>query len=206
MLNGRRIKFPCPGCGASRQLCVCDVMPRIEVSTKIALIIHHRELSRSSNTGLLALRALVNSEMRVRGANRKTLDLQDLLTPRYRTWLFYPSADAVELTRELIAEDNRPIQLIVPDGTWRQTRKIHSRQPELKNLQRVKISAPNNSVYQLRAQSRAEGMATLQAIAMGLGVIEGEDVAAALMRLYQMKIQRTLAGRGISLTERWQAD
>ena len=181
-------------------------MPRIEVATKISLIIHHRELSRSSNTGLLALRALVNSEMRIRGADRAVLDLQDLLTPGYRTFLFYPSADAVELTRELIAQDDRPIQLLVPDGTWRQTRKIHSRHPELDEVQRVKISTPNESIYQLRGQSRAEGMATLQAIAVSLGIIEGAPVAAALIKLYQAKVQRTLAGRGISLGDRWLVD
>lgn len=205
-MAGRRIKYPCLDCGASLQLCLCDVMPRIDVATKISLIIHHRELSRSSNTGLLALRALVNSEMRIRGADRAILNLQELITPGYRTLLFYPSADAIELTRELVAQDARPIQLLVPDGTWRQTRKIHSRHPELKEVQRVKISAPNDSIYQLRAQSRAEGMATLQAIAMSLGVIEGEHVAAALMKLYQAKIQRTLAGRGISLEDRWRTD
>src|SRR5438132_31097 len=151
-------------CAESLTLCLCDAMPRIELNTKICLVIHRREMTRSSNTGLLALRALVNSEIRIRGEGRETLDLKDLLTPQYRTFLFYPSDDAVELDKELVAQDRRPIQLIVPDGTWRQARKIHSRHHELNDVQRVKISTPNNSVFQLRAQSRPEGMATLQRI------------------------------------------
>jgi DTW domain-containing protein YfiP len=134
--------------------------------------------------------------MRIRGEGRETLDLKDLLTHRYRTFLFYPSADAVELDKELVVQDRRPIQLIVPDGTWRQARKIHSRHHELKDVPRVKISMPNDSAFQLRAQSRPEGMATLQAIAHGLGVIEGDRVRAQLMRLYHAKIERTLIGRG----------
>ena len=176
---------------------MCDAVPRIELETKICLVIHHRELTRSSNTGLLALRALVNSEMRIRGEGRETLDLKDLLTPRYRTFLFYPSDDAIELDKDLVAQDRRPIQLIVPDGTWRQARKIHSRHHELKDVPRVKISTPNNPVFQLRAQSRPEGMATLQAIAHGLGVIEGDLVGAQLMKLYHAKIERTLIGCGL---------
>ncbi len=40
-------------------------------------------------------------------------------------------------------------------------------------------------------------MATLQAIAHGLGVIEGVLVGAQLMKLYQAKIERTLIGRGL---------
>ena len=184
-------------CAASRTLCLCDAVPRIELRTKICLIIHHRELSRSSNTGLLAVRALVNSEVRIRGEGRATLDLKDVLSSQYRTFLFYPTNDAVELDKALVMQEHTPIQLIVPDGTWRQARKIHSRHPELKDLPRVKISTPNHSIYQLRAQSRPEGMATLQAIAHGLAVIEGDGVGAQLMKLYQAKIERTLRGRGI---------
>ena len=117
---------------------------------------------------------------------------------------FIHRADAIELDRALVAQENRPIQLIVPDGTWRQARKLHSRHPELKCVPRVKISAPNHSSFQLRAQSRPEGMATLQAIACGLGVIEGEWVQLQLMKLYEVKIKRILIGRGV-LRPEWKA-
>jgi hypothetical protein len=40
-------------------------------------------------------------------------------------------------------------------------------------------------------------MATLQAIAHGLGVIEGESVKAQLMKLYRVKLERALVGRGV---------
>ena len=183
-------------------LCLCDAVPRIELRTKICLVIHHRELPRSSNTGLLVVKALVNSEVRIRGEGRAPLDLKDVLSSQYRTFLFYPTNDAVELDKALVMQEPTPIQLIVPDGTWRQARKIHSRHPELKDLPRVKISTPNHSTYQLRAQNRPEGMATLQAIAHALAVIEGEAVAARLMQLYHTKIERTLMGRGILLGTR----
>lgn len=158
---------------------------------------HVNELKRSTNTGRLALRALVNSEMRVRGETRETLDLSDLLTDRYRTFLFYPSVDAVELDEGLVAQDQTPIQLIVPDGTWRQASKVLSRHPELKDVLRVKFSTPNTSKLHLRIQHKPEGMATLQAIAHALGVIEGDAVKAQLMELYQAKVERTLMGRGL---------
>jgi DTW domain-containing protein YfiP len=166
LTRNRNIKDPCPICAASRTLCLCDLIPRIELGTRICLVVHHRELRRSSNTGLLALRALVNSEMRIRGETKDTLDLSDLVTSRYRTFLFYPSDNAVELDKELVAQDPRPIQLIVPDGTW-------------------------------RAQHKPGRMATLQAIAQGLGVIEGDLVEAQLIKLYHAKVERTLIGRGL---------
>jgi tRNA-uridine aminocarboxypropyltransferase len=196
-MGQRTTKEPCGICAASRTSCLCDLVPRIELRTKVCLVIHHRELSRSSNTGLLALRALVNSEMRIRGEGREALDLKDLITLQYRTFLFYPSGDAAELDEALVMQESTPIQLLVPDGTWRQARKIHSRHLELRNLPRVKISKPNNSTFQLRAQTRPERMATLQAIAQGLGIIEGDLVRAQLMKLYHAKIDRTLKARGI---------
>ena len=163
----------------------------------MCLIFHVNELKRSSNTGRLALRALVNSEMRVRGETKEALDLSDLLTDRYRTFLFYPSDDAVELNNELVAQDRRPIQLIVPDGSWRQAGKVQFRHHELKDVLRVKIGTPDISKFHLRAQHRPEGMATLQAVAHALGVIEGDLVKAQLMKLYQAKVERTLIGRGL---------
>jgi DTW domain-containing protein YfiP len=94
-------------------------------------------------------------------------------------------------------QEETPIQLLVPDGTWRQARKIHFRHRELRHLPRVKISTPTNSIFQLRAQSKPERMATLQAIAHGLGIIEGDQVRVQLMKLYREKIERTLKARGI---------
>jgi DTW domain-containing protein len=163
----------------------------------VCLIFHVNELKRSSNTGRLALRALVNSEMRVRGDTKEPLDLSDLLTDQYRTFLFYPTVDAMELDRELVAQDGRPIQLLVPDGSWRQAGKVQFRHHELKDVPRVKIGTPDRSKFRIRAQHRPEGMATLQAIAHALGVIEGDLVKAQLMKLYQAKVERTLIGRGL---------
>ncbi len=192
-----RTKDPCPVCYLTRPLCICDSIPRLDLKTRVCLIVHVNELKRSSNTGRLALRALVNSEMRVRGETRETLDLSDLLTDRYRTFLFYPTVDAAELDHELVAQERTPIQLLVPDGTWRQAKKVHSRHHELKDVPRVKISVPDISKFHLRAQHRPEGMATLQAIAHGLGVIEGDLVKAQLMRLYEARVERTMLARGL---------
>jgi DTW domain-containing protein len=195
--NFRSIKYPCPVCAAARESCLCAALPRIELATKVCLVIHHRELTRSSNTGLLAARALVNSEVRVRGADRETLDLKNLVMPQYRTFMLYPSRDALDLDYALAVNDARPIQLIVPDGTWRQARKLHSRHAELNDIARVQVNVPGDSGFQLRAQSQPGRMATLQAIAHALGVIEGSWVRDQLMKLYHAKVERTLIGRGI---------
>lgn len=194
----RKTKDPCLDCGLHKNLCICKSIPTLNLKTKICLVIHKKELKRTTNTGRLAIQSLSNSELRIRGEeDRRTLDLSDLLIPSYRTFLFYPSEDAVELNAELVSESPLPIQLIVPDGNWRQASKVHTRHPELKDIPKVKISANNTAVNHLRAEHSAEGMATLQAIAQALEIIEGPQVAAPLQKLYELKLKHTLIGRGL---------
>lgn len=194
----RKTKDPCLQCGLHKTLCICDQIPNLTLKTRVCLVIHHRELKRTTNTGRLAIQSLTNSEMRVRGLKgHPPLDLTDILTPNYRNLLFYPCDDARELSPEFVAESPLPIQLIVPDGNWRQASKVSTRQPELSTLERVKISAPNYSQHHLRAEHFAEGMATLQAIAFALGHIEGLDIQEKLLTLYEAKLANTLKLRGI---------
>lgn len=177
--------------------CICAFIPSLNLKTKVSVVVHAKELKRSTNTGRLAIHALTNSELRVRGEGRTSLDLSDLLTDEYRTLLLFPSENALELTPNLIHESPLPIQLIVPDGNWGQARKVVTRQTELKSLVRIKISKPNLFHQYMRAESTEYGMATLQAIAHALSVIEGSDVGESLMAFYRLKLEQTLRGRGI---------
>lgn len=195
-MRQRKTKDPCPGCFLHRDLCICARVPRLALRTRVSLVVHARELKRTTNTGRLAVQALANSAMYTRGVDRAGLDLSGLITSEYRSLLFFPTEDARELSPELVAESALPIHLIVPDGNWRQASKVHYRHAELKGLPRVKISAPNSARRHLRAETSPEGMATLQAIAHALRIIEGEEAAAPLLGLYEAKLTNTLRGRG----------
>lgn len=192
----RKTLNPCQGCFLHKDRCICEQMPVLALRTRVALVIHARELKRTTNTGQLAVKILINSEMRVRGEVRESLDLSDLLVPKYRTVLFFPSDNAVELNREFVEKSQLPIQLIVPDGNWRQASKVHYRHHELKEIPRVMISSPNLNPHHMRAETTESGMATLEAIACALGIIEGPEVKETLMKFYQLKLAQTLSGRG----------
>jgi len=159
--------------------------------------VHYKELKRTTNTGRLAIQSLMNSEMRVRGERDtpEVLELTDLLNPNYRTLFLFPSKEALELDRSFVESSTLPIQLLVPDGNWRQASKVTSRHSELAGIPRVKISKANLSQNHLRVEHFAEGMSTLEAVAQALGVIEGPEVMESLMRLYRAKLERTLLGR-----------
>lgn len=193
----RKTKDPCPSCFLNKARCICEQIPSLNLKTRLCLVVHAKELKRTTNTGRLAVKALTNSEMRIRGEGIEALDLSDLLRSDYQTLLFYPSDDAVDLTAELLAKDPRPVQLIVPDGNWRQASKVHYRHHELKDVPRVMIKAANLATQHMRVENTPEGMATLEAIAQAMGIIEGAAVKESLMALYTAKLEGTLQGRGV---------
>jgi DTW domain-containing protein YfiP len=192
----RKTVDPCPVCFLHRQRCICASIPKHDLKTRVSLIIHAKELKRTTNTGRLALQALTNSQMHIRGQIGAPLDLTSLLVPEYETYVLFPSEDAVNLED---LRPQKPIQLIVTDGNWRQASKLNTRQPELSHLPRVKISAENTARHHLRKEHFSEGMATLEAIALALRVIEGDVVGDSMMALYEKKLKATLEGRGVKL-------
>lgn len=198
----RKTKDPCLTCYLHKSRCICQYILPLQLKTKILLIIHHKELKKSTNTGRLALKSLTNSEMKVRGVlGEDRLNLSSVLDKNaYQTFLFYPAVDAKELNDTFMREYHlkycQPIQLIVPDGTWRQASKVHYRHPELADLPRLKISTPNTALRHIRKESTPAGMATMEAIACALGFIEGAQVQEHLMNIYLKKLEQTLRGRG----------
>lgn len=180
------------------QRCICQHIPKLDLKTKLSLIVHHREIKRTTNTGSLAVHALVNSEMIIRGKEHTPLDLSKILSPDYESYVLYPSDDAIDLED---LKPSKPVHLIVSDGNWRQASKLHKRHTEISHLQRVKISEKNLAKHHVRREHFDDGFSTLEAIAIAFGSLEGPVVREALMALYQAKLHATLKGRGVNLDE-----
>jgi DTW domain-containing protein len=97
------------------------------------------------------------------------------------------------------AGSDRPIVLVVPDGNWRQAGKMRRRVPGLAELPRVSLPAMPPTAYRLRAELREGGLATLEAIAGALAILEGERgpaIEAALLAVFRVMVDRTLWSRG----------
>ena len=193
----RKTKAPCPGCFLHLNLCICSLIQPIDTKTRMTLIVHAKELKRTTNTGRLAVQILKNSEMKIRGQTKEALDLSSLITEDYQSLLFYPGEGAIELTKSYVQGFTKPIHLMVPDGNWRQASKVAIRHRELDSIPRVMIKTANQATEHLRAESSDEGMATLQAIAEAFKIIEGDSAYAELIKVYNAKLKNTLLGRGI---------
>jgi DTW domain-containing protein YfiP len=110
--------------------------------------------------------------------------------------LLYPTDDAVELTEQAIQGLTRPITLIVPDGTWRQARKVAVREQALGSLLRVKLPPGPPSDYRLRYSPNEQRLCTFEAISRAIGLLEGAHFQGALDLLFLKKVERMMWSRG----------
>lgn len=166
----------------------------------MVLFIHRIEYRKPTNTGRLACECLANSKVYVRGLEDRSTD-GFVAEPGSRPVLLFPHADAISLTE--FAGDS-PVTLIVPDGTWRQAAKVRNRVPGLSDLPCVTLPQGAASTYRLRAEAHSTGLATLEAIARSLEILEGAQgpsVRAALERVFDAMVNRALWARGALRTD-----
>lgn len=178
--------------------CLCASIPSLALATKVIVVIAHREIHVPTNTGRLATQALVNSAILVHGIQGSICDLSVHLRPDRQALLLYPGEDAELLTSEVVQRYGGNVDLVVPDGNWRKTSKMRRRIPGMDVLPTVRLAPGAPSAYRVRRETKSEGLATIEAIARALGVIEGLDgpaVQTALEELMAIMVQRTMVSR-----------
>lgn len=175
----------------------------VPTRTQVLILRHHREVTRSSNTGRLAALALPSCRIAEYGA---------------------PGAAPVSLAHELVgvpvgpgagggdaallfpggeelAPGAAPAVLVVLDGTWSQVRRMRRKVHGLDELRKVSLPPVSTLTPRLRVSPGEGKVSTLEAIAYALGVLEGPAVQEALLGLFQVAVQRSVASgrQGIAL-------
>lgn len=183
----------CAACRMHGSLCVCPLVRRIETRTRLVLLIHRCEDRKPTNTGRLATLCLPNSEVVVRGH-------EDRPTPPFtfgegtEPLFLFPHEGATPLAE--LPRPDRPVTLLVPDGTWRQASKVRKRVPGLRDVACVFLPPGAASIYRLRTEAHEQGLATIEAIARAFGILEGRHVQEALEHVFRAMVERTLWSRG----------
>ena len=186
----------CRRCRMLEHLCICQSIPRYTLETRLVLVMHRREHKKTTATGPLALEVLPNSELRIHGHQDRPLDFSDLNIPERRTLLLYPGDDVPILNRNFLDQDNRAVTLVVPDGNWRQASRMGRRLPGLGHAEMVRLPEGPQTRWGLRKENHSEGLATFEAIARALGIIESPSVQSGMEDLFRLMVQRTLHSRG----------
>jgi DTW domain-containing protein YfiP len=147
--------------------------------------------------------ALSQSSILIHGDEAKPYDLSEHLLPGRPSVLLYPSDDAIVLSSEF-AKSLGPINLVVPDGNWRQTSKMRRRNQLMAEMPTIRLPPGAPSMYRVRRESKAEGLATIEAIARTLGYFEGAAVQVELEKILENMVERTMRSRGTPLSQREQ--
>jgi DTW domain-containing protein YfiP len=213
MSRAHKPHLRCADCRMHRSLCICALLPRLETRTRVVLLLHQLEVDKPTNTGVVAARCLPNSaivyrgrapEAAMRGASveEQAERLAAAIPAGTRAAFLFPHPSATSLSAW---REGPPVTLIVPDGTWRQAARARSRLGRSLALPCVTLArasdaatgaASRDTAGRLRAASRPGRLATLEALALALGVLEGPEVEAALMNVFRVMTDRTLWTNG----------
>ncbi|WP_074860489.1 tRNA-uridine aminocarboxypropyltransferase [Ectopseudomonas oleovorans] len=182
----------CSRCQRPLGHCLCPLIPVLESRTRVLILQHPSEVGHALNTARLAALGLRNAELRV---GEVFDDLPQLLAQSdYRACLLFPGDEAVVLTGYVPKE--KPLLLVVPDGTWRKARKLLHLNPSLAALPRVSLGAVAPSRYRLRKAPAEGALSTIEAIVAALDVLEAPQGFEALLRPFDALIEGQIAAMG----------
>jgi DTW domain-containing protein YfiP len=164
-----------------QRVCLCAEIPTIATHTHVLIVRHHLERHRSSNSGRLAHLALPNSAIVEHGGSAGLA----ALPPLDGAWLLFPEGEPTTT-----APVPAPRQLVVLDATWSQARRMYRKLDALRGLPILRLAAAPMPAARLRESPGPGRVSTIEAIAGALRLLEGEDVAAPLERLFAIAVER----------------
>ncbi|MFK7988525.1 MAG: DTW domain-containing protein [Sandaracinaceae bacterium] len=180
----------CKRCRLHVERCLCRDVATHAVTTQLVLVPQIRDWQRPSNTARLAW-LMLDAELALVGDRATPLEPASLLRPGMRHVVLHPAKDAPPLTP---LEDGRPVRLLVPDGSWRQSNRIARRLVALPGVERASITPQAGPA--LRRRPTHDQSCTAEAIAAALEVLGDVAAAASLRAALVLLVERTRASRG----------
>jgi DTW domain-containing protein len=175
----------CLKCLLPQKSCVCTEIEPIELGINITIIRHWKETLRASNTARLVQHSISDVTMLDFGYDHEILD--DFVVSQEDDVVLFPPSEGIPI----LSPSTNVKRLIVPDGTWKQVRKILGRYPQIRSLPRVHISPFPVPFPRLRNPTVPNGMSTVEAVARVLGLM-GMHVAEERLRVENNRLMDAL--------------
>jgi len=167
--------------------------------TQVLVLQHPDEANHPLNTARLAVMGLLNARLLV-GEHFPQLD--DIVASAGRVLLLFPQREASSAQVAAVSSsssssgDPASSLLIVPDGTWRQARKIVGANPVLDTLPRLSLPPGMPSEYRIRKTSEHAAVSTIEAIARSLSLLEPEQSFDRLLAPFRAQIAQQVQAMG----------
>lgn len=169
----------CAVCARPLRACLCAWVVPVAHTTEVLILQHPLEVHHAKNTARLLHLSLARSRLVV----GEVFDPATLGCPR-PTWLLYPPDP--EPSRGLqppqipfAPPPGSPpppegLRLVVPDATWRKSRKMLHLNPWLRALPRLSLEGSGASAYTIRKAHLPGQLSTLEATCAALALLEGD--------------------------------
>jgi DTW domain-containing protein YfiP len=161
----------CEQCLRPCSVCFCHTVHRLPTRTRVLMLQHPREHKVGIGTARLAHLSLPNSDLRVGLDFSADPAVQAALAPGAPSYVLFPRMDAIPLAE---LPRDRPINLVVIDGTWWQARKLLKLNPAVAALPAVAFTPRRPSGYLIRRQPAEFCVSTIEALAEALDMLEPE--------------------------------
>ncbi len=187
----------CSRCRLNKLWCYCDDFTPIISKVKITVIAHFRERYLTSNTALLAKNSLSDFQIIYRGHKDTSIDNELSIDSNEFNLVLFPAPDSKPLSQ--LEFSGKKLHLIIPDGTWRQAKKIQRREPVLSDLPTYHLDNIPQSSYLLRKQVNESGLCTFEAISHALKTLDSYETYDKLMSNFNTFNERLHLSRNIEL-------
>ncbi|WP_292038110.1 tRNA-uridine aminocarboxypropyltransferase [Massilia sp. UBA6681] len=170
----------CATCLRAQSACICRWITRVEPRAALLVLQHPLEVANAKNSARLLHLSVAGSRLAV-GEQFDSAELDALLHADGRVpVLLYPdtpgdaSLPAPPPFEAMAAER---LRLVVLDATWRKSRKMLYLNPALQALPRLALVDVAPSNYRIRKAHAPHQLSSLEAAALALAQLEGDDAA-----------------------------
>lgn len=180
----RAPRATCLRCERPATTCLCATLPPpLAVRTKLLVLQHPAEAGHAKNTTAFLTLGLAPAARLLRG------EVFDPVLAPPGTALLYPGADTAPPPAGVT-------QLILLDGSWRQSRRLLAANPWLAELPRISLPA-HPGRYPLRRAHRPGQLSTLESGLHALAALEGApERFEPLWAAFDDFVRKGLARRG----------
>lgn len=190
----------CDNCLQAHKRCLCASFHKVSSLTKVTFVVHAREWSKRSNTARVALQNLAQANPVFYGlpTSPRGKEWRKILDPKAFPVLLFPSASKTLEQRSLEAlETKRPLQLIFPDGNWRQAGKMMRELAQHLEIPLARLEGLSPTRFYLRKdKKRHDSVCTIEATSYALLECGDRRAAAHLMRAFEIFVKNGLAAKG----------
>lgn len=169
----------CWKCYRADKNCLCPYIRPFASTTRFIFLMHPMEARKEKmGTGRLCLAGLKNSKLYIGVDFSKDEELmKELANPAYQSALLYPSDKSIKIDQMGPGlQIDKPLQLIILDGTWPCAKKMMRVNGFLHELPHVSFNATKRSLFAIKQQPHELCLSSLETVHFVLDLLEQQEL------------------------------